>query len=50
MKSEISKYLAGIGRKGGKTTGKAKARTTAQASAAARAMWAKRRTKKEDAK
>jgi hypothetical protein len=42
MKSEISKYLASIGARGGKSgIGKAKARTKAQARAAAKARWAK---------
>lgn len=40
--SEITKYLAAIGARGGKAgTGKAKARTKAQARAAAKARWAK---------
>lgn len=42
--SEVSKYLAAIGRRGGKAgTGKAKARTKAQARAAAKARWDKAR-------
>lgn len=40
--SEVSKYLAAIGRRGGKSgTGKAKARTKSQARAAAKARWHK---------
>jgi len=42
--SEITKYLAAIGRRGGKAgTGKAKSRTKAQARAAAKARWDKAR-------
>lgn len=37
----IKSYLSRIGRNGGKTTGPAKARTSEQASAAAKARWAK---------
>lgn len=41
---EVKKYLAGIGRKGGRAgTGKAKARTSAQARAAARVRWRKKK-------
>ena len=40
MKSQISKYLASIGARGGKAgTGKAKARTKAQARKAALTRW-----------
>ena len=43
MHEEAKKYLAIIGAKGGKAgTGKAKARTKAQARKAANARWAKR--------
>jgi hypothetical protein len=42
MNRDVSKYLAEIGRMGGKAgTGKAKARTKAQARAAAKARWSK---------
>ena len=42
--SEITKYLAAIGARGGKAgTGKSKARTKAQARAAAKARWHKAR-------
>jgi hypothetical protein len=43
MKSEVTKYLAAIGSKGGKVTGPTKARTSAQARAAVNARWAKRK-------
>jgi hypothetical protein len=44
--SEVQKYLAAIGRRGGKSgTGKAKARTKAQARAAAKARWEKHNKK-----
>ena len=47
--SEISKYLAAIGRRGGKAgTGKAKARTKAQARAAAKARWDKARALRQN--
>lgn len=42
----ISEHCAAIGRKGGKATGKRKARTSEQARAAALAMHAKRKQKK----
>jgi hypothetical protein len=43
MNREARKYLAAIGRQGGKAgTGKAKARTKTQARKAALARWAKR--------
>ena len=49
MKSEISKYLASIGARGGKAgTGKAKARTKAQARAAAKARWDKARALRQN--
>ncbi len=42
VKAIIKQYMAEIGRRGGKAgTGKAKARTTAQARKAANARWAK---------
>ena len=42
MSNPITKYLAAIGSRGGKSgTGKAKARTKAQARAAANVRWAK---------
>ena len=42
MKSEVQKYLASIGARGGKAgTGKSKARTKAQAQKAALARWRK---------
>jgi len=49
MKTEISKYMAMIGTKGGKAgKGKAKARTRAQAQKASRIRWANfRRLKKQ---
>lgn len=39
----VREYLASIGRKGGKATGAVKARTPAQARAAARTRWGKAR-------
>ena len=45
MSNPITKYLAAIGRRGGKAgTGKAKARTRAQARKAALARWTKIKT------
>ena len=47
--SEITKYLAAIGRRGGKAgTGKAKSRTKAQARAAAKARWDKARALRQN--
>lgn len=47
LSKEASEYLAAIGRRGGKAgTGKAKARTKAQARKAANARWENARTKK----
>ena len=49
--SEISKYLAAIGRRGGKAgMGKSKARTKAQARAAAKARWDKARALRQNLK
>ena len=46
--SDVTKYLASIGSKGGKAgTGKAKARTRKQAQAAARMRWANELAKKQ---
>ncbi len=43
----VTKYLASIGAKGGAAgTGKAKARTSTQARAAAKARWGKRPSKR----
>lgn len=43
-RNPVSEYLSQIGQKGGKAgTGKAKARTPEQASAAAKARWKKKR-------
>ncbi len=42
-KSIISEYLASIGARGGKASGKSKARSSEQARAAVTARWAKRR-------
>lgn len=43
-RNPVSEYLSKIGQKGGKAgTGKAKARTPEQASAAAKARWKKKR-------
>ena len=51
MKSEISKYLASIGARGGKAgTGKSKARTKSQARAAAKARWDKARALRQNDK
>lgn len=48
--SDITKYLAAIGARGGKAgTGKAKARTKAQARAAAKARWNKARALRQNA-
>lgn len=47
MNPEARKYLAAIGRRGGKAgTGKSKARTKAQARAAAQARWKKAKNQK----
>ena len=46
MSDQVKAYLASIGSRGGKAgTGKAKARTKAQARKAALARWAKRKAK-----
>jgi len=46
--SDVTKYLASIGSKGGKAgTGKSKARTRKQAQAAARMRWANELAKKQ---
>jgi hypothetical protein len=51
MSDPITKYLAAIGRRGGKAgTGKAKARTKAQARAAAKARWDKARALRQNEK
>ena len=49
LSKEASEYFAAIGRRGGKAgTGKAKARTKAQARKAANARWANARMKKSN--
>ena len=47
MKQEVRKYLSQIGKKGGKTFGPSKARTTEQARKAALVRWSKKHERRE---
>ena len=50
MNSEVTKYLSEIGKKGGATTGKAKARPRSHYVAAAKKRWFNHRLKLRNAK